>query len=84
VRQSKVRRSQGDASGVGYPLKSRVRDVAEFIDAVERVAAASTRTSRLPPCGTAFDPPVSSTASWPDAAARRLTISAIVSVACSR
>lgn len=37
-----------DASGVGYLLKERVRDVAEFIDAVERVAAG----------GTAFDPEV--------------------------
>ena len=35
-----------DASGVGYLLKDRVRDVAEFVDAVERVAAG----------GTAFDP----------------------------
>jgi DNA-binding NarL/FixJ family response regulator len=37
-----------DASGVGYLLKDRVRDVAEFIGAVERVAAG----------GTAFDPEV--------------------------
>ena len=37
-----------DASGVGYLLKDRVRDVAEFVDAVERVAAG----------GTAFDPAV--------------------------
>jgi DNA-binding NarL/FixJ family response regulator len=37
-----------NASGVGYLLKARVRDVAEFIDAVERVAAG----------GTAFDPGV--------------------------
>jgi DNA-binding NarL/FixJ family response regulator len=37
-----------DASGVGYLLKERVRDVADFIDAVERVAAG----------GTAFDPEV--------------------------
>jgi len=36
------------ASGVGYLLKERVRDVAEFVDAVERVAAG----------GTAFDPEV--------------------------
>src|SRR6478735_11987767 len=28
-----------DASGVGYLLKDRVRDAAEFVDAVERVAA---------------------------------------------
>jgi DNA-binding NarL/FixJ family response regulator len=35
-----------DAAGVGYLLKDRVRDVAEFVDAVERVAAG----------GTAFDP----------------------------
>ena len=35
-----------NASGVGYLLKDRVRDVAEFVDAVERVAAG----------GTAFDP----------------------------
>jgi DNA-binding NarL/FixJ family response regulator len=35
-----------DASGVGYLLKDRVRDVGEFIDAVERVARG----------GTAFDP----------------------------
>src|SRR3954452_14180196 len=34
-----------DASGVGYLLKDRVRDVAEFVAAVERVAAG----------GTAFD-----------------------------
>jgi len=38
----------GNASGVGYLLKERVRDVAEFVDAVERVAAG----------GTAFDPEV--------------------------
>ena len=37
-----------DASGVGYLLKDRVRDVPEFIGAVERVAAG----------GTAFDPGV--------------------------
>ena len=37
-----------DASGVGYLLKVRVRDVAEFVEAVERVAAG----------GTAFDPEV--------------------------
>jgi DNA-binding NarL/FixJ family response regulator len=37
-----------DASGVGYLLKDRVRDVGEFLDAVERVAAG----------GTAFDPEV--------------------------
>jgi DNA-binding NarL/FixJ family response regulator len=37
-----------DASGVGYLLKDRVRDVAEFVDAVERVAEG----------GTAFDPEV--------------------------
>ena len=37
-----------DASGVGYLLKDRVRDVAEFVDAIERVAAE----------GTAFDPGV--------------------------
>jgi DNA-binding NarL/FixJ family response regulator len=37
-----------DASGVGYLLKDRVRDVAEFLDAVERVAGG----------GTAFDPDV--------------------------
>jgi len=37
-----------DASGVGYLLKDRVRDVAEFLGAVERVAAG----------GTAFDPQV--------------------------
>jgi DNA-binding NarL/FixJ family response regulator len=36
------------ASGVGYLLKDRVRDAAEFVDAVERVAAG----------GTAFDPEV--------------------------
>ena len=35
-----------DASGVGYLLKDRVRDVAQFVDAVQRVAAG----------GTAFDP----------------------------
>jgi DNA-binding NarL/FixJ family response regulator len=37
-----------DASGVGYLLKDRVRDVGEFVEAVERVAAG----------GTAFDPEV--------------------------
>jgi DNA-binding NarL/FixJ family response regulator len=37
-----------DASGVGYLLKDRVRDVREFVDAVERVAGG----------GTAFDPEV--------------------------
>ena len=37
-----------DASGVGYLLKDRVRDVGEFIDSVERVAGG----------GTAFDPEV--------------------------
>jgi DNA-binding NarL/FixJ family response regulator len=37
-----------NASGVGYLLKDRVRDGAEFIDAVERVAGG----------GTAFDPGV--------------------------
>ena len=37
-----------DASGVGYMLKDRVRDVAHFVEAVERVAAG----------GTAFDPAV--------------------------
>jgi DNA-binding NarL/FixJ family response regulator len=37
-----------EAAGVGYLLKDRVRDVKEFIDAVERVAAG----------GTAFDPEV--------------------------
>jgi DNA-binding NarL/FixJ family response regulator len=37
-----------DASGVGYLLKDRVRDVSEFVGAVERVAAG----------GTAFDPGV--------------------------
>jgi DNA-binding NarL/FixJ family response regulator len=37
-----------DASGVGYLLKDRVRDVAEFIDSVERVASG----------GNAFDPEV--------------------------
>src|SRR5881397_1284015 len=37
-----------NASGVGYLLKDRVRDVDEFVDAVERVAAG----------GTAFDPDV--------------------------
>lgn len=37
-----------NAAGVGYLLKDRVRDVAEFLDAVERVAAG----------GTAFDPGV--------------------------
>jgi DNA-binding NarL/FixJ family response regulator len=34
-----------DASGIGYLLKDRVRDVPEFVDAVERIAAG----------GTAFD-----------------------------
>jgi DNA-binding NarL/FixJ family response regulator len=37
-----------NASGIGYLLKDRVRDVAEFVDSVERVAAG----------GTAFDPEV--------------------------
>jgi DNA-binding NarL/FixJ family response regulator len=37
-----------DASGVGYLLNDRVRDVAEFLDAVQRVAAG----------GTALDPGV--------------------------
>src|SRR5438552_2893542 len=37
-----------DAAGVGYLLKDRVRDVAEFVNAVERVGAG----------GTAFDPDV--------------------------
>ena len=37
-----------DASGVGYLLKDRVRDTAEFLDAVERIAGG----------GTAFDPDV--------------------------
>jgi DNA-binding NarL/FixJ family response regulator len=37
-----------NAAGVGYLLKDRVRDVAEFVGAVERVAAG----------GTAFDPGV--------------------------
>jgi DNA-binding NarL/FixJ family response regulator len=37
-----------NAAGVGYLLKDRVRDVHEFIDSVERVAAG----------GTAFDPEV--------------------------
>jgi DNA-binding NarL/FixJ family response regulator len=37
-----------DASGVGYLLKDRVRDVEEFLDAVQRVARG----------GTAFDPEV--------------------------
>lgn len=37
-----------DASGVGYLLKDRVRNVADFVAAVERVAAG----------GTAFDPEV--------------------------
>jgi DNA-binding NarL/FixJ family response regulator len=37
-----------DASGVGYLLKDRVRDVGHFVDAVQRVAAG----------GTAFDPAV--------------------------
>jgi DNA-binding NarL/FixJ family response regulator len=34
------------ASGVGYLLKDRVRDVAEFVDAVERVAAGGTAFDR--------------------------------------
>jgi DNA-binding NarL/FixJ family response regulator len=37
-----------DASGVGYLLKDRVRDVTQFVDAVQRVAVG----------GTAFDPAV--------------------------
>ena len=40
-----------DASGVGYLLKDRVRDVGEFINSVERVARG----------GTAFDPAAVST-----------------------
>ena len=39
---------EGDASGVGYLLKDRVADVAEFAEALERVAAG----------GTALDPEV--------------------------
>jgi DNA-binding NarL/FixJ family response regulator len=39
---------EGDASGVGYLLKDRVADVAEFVDALTRVAAG----------GTALDPEV--------------------------
>jgi DNA-binding NarL/FixJ family response regulator len=39
---------QGDAAGVGYLLKDRVADVAEFADALARVAAG----------GTALDPEV--------------------------
>jgi DNA-binding NarL/FixJ family response regulator len=39
---------QGNAAGVGYLLKERVADVAEFVDALERVAAG----------GTALDPEV--------------------------
>jgi DNA-binding NarL/FixJ family response regulator len=39
---------EGNASGVGYLLKDRVADVAEFADALERVAAG----------GTALDPEV--------------------------
>jgi DNA-binding NarL/FixJ family response regulator len=39
---------EGDASGVGYLLKDRVADVAEFADALARVAAG----------GTALDPEV--------------------------
>lgn len=35
-----------NASGVGYLLKDRVRDVAEFVDAVERVAAGGTAFDR--------------------------------------
>jgi DNA-binding NarL/FixJ family response regulator len=34
------------ASGVGYLLKDRVRDVSEFVDAVERVAAGGTAFDR--------------------------------------
>jgi DNA-binding NarL/FixJ family response regulator len=39
---------QGNAAGVGYLLKDRVADVAEFLDALRRVAAG----------GTALDPEV--------------------------
>jgi DNA-binding NarL/FixJ family response regulator len=39
---------QGDIEGVGYLLKDRIRDVAEFADAVRRVAEG----------GSAFDPAV--------------------------
>ena len=39
---------EGNAAGAGYLLKERVADVAEFIDALERVAAG----------GTALDPEV--------------------------
>jgi DNA-binding NarL/FixJ family response regulator len=35
-----------DASGVGYLLKDRVRDVGEFIDSVERVASGGTAFDR--------------------------------------
>jgi DNA-binding NarL/FixJ family response regulator len=34
-----------DATGVGYLLKDRVRDVTEFLDAVERVAAGGRRST---------------------------------------
>jgi DNA-binding NarL/FixJ family response regulator len=37
-----------DAAGVGYLLKDRVRNVTEFVDAIERIAEG----------GTAFDPDV--------------------------
>ena len=39
---------EGGAAGVGYLLKDRVADVAEFVDALARVAAG----------GTALDPEV--------------------------
>ena len=47
---------------VGYLLKDRVSDVAEFVDAVRRVAAG----------GTVLDPEVVA-ACWPDARASRST-----------
>ena len=62
-----------DASGVGYLLKDRVRDVAHFVEAVERVAAG----------GTAFDPAVVK-ASSAGAGRRCWTSSPIASATCSR
>ena len=62
-----------DASGVGYLLKDRVRDVAEFVDAVERVAAG----------GTAFDPEVVKSLVGGRRGARCSTSSPTASARCS-
>jgi DNA-binding NarL/FixJ family response regulator len=68
------------ASGVGYLLKDRVRDVAEFVDAVERVAAG----------GTAFDPEVVSSlvagrrrSALDDLSERERTVLSLIAEGCS-